>query len=130
MKKALLVCPIIQAMIHLAAILVGYGLAALLSTDDKLTYGAISGWWLSLYAGLVFNVRWSASVPFSILFVAVLLADIFLNAGWFYDEGASSNLIGYFLLSLIGLGGFIVPIFINELVRRFTARRKERGRSD
>ena len=109
---------ITRAIVHTLAILIGYGLSALIAAEDKFSYGAASGWWLSLYIGLVANVRWSAIAPFSILYITVLLVDISFNAGWFYIEGASTNPTGYFLLSLIGLPIFVSPILINEVVRR------------
>lgn len=122
MRRLFATQSITHAFVHIVAILSGYGLSALIAAEDKFSYGAASGWWLSLYIGFVANVRWPAIMPFSILYIAFLLVDIFSNAGWFYTEGASSNPTGYFLLSLIGLPIFVSPILLNEIVRRVQKR--------
>ena len=104
--------------IHLATVAGGYGLAAFFTTEDTFTWGAVFGWWLSLYVGFIVGIKWPVIVPCSIVYVVVLLVDIFMNAGWFYSDGASSNPTGYFMLSLIGLPILVSPILVNELVRR------------
>lgn len=111
---------LIHACAHLVALAIGYGLGYFLF--DRPSFGELTAWWLSLYVGFVANIRIPATAPISVLYVSVLLADILFDRGWFYAEGASSDPVAYFAMSLIGLVVVVSPIFLNALVRRYFAR--------
>lgn len=112
--------PLLHASIHAAAFTIGYGIGYFLF--EKASFGLLTAWWLSLYVGFITNVRIPAVAPISVLYVSVLVADILLDRGWFYAEGASESPAAYFAISLAyGLVILISPLFLNALVRRFLA---------
>lgn len=109
---------LLHASIHAAAFTIGYGLGYFLF--EKASFGLLTAWWLSLYVGFITNVRIPAAAPIGVLYVSVLAADIFLDRGWFYAEGASASPAAYFAISLAyGLVILVSPLFLNALVRHF-----------
>ena len=99
----------------------GYALGRTLFQKDS--FGLLTAWWLSLYIGFIVRIGMRAVLAITITFVTVLAADILFDRGWFYAEGASTNPVGYFFISLAyGVVFLITPILINTFVRRFLVR--------
>jgi hypothetical protein len=110
-----------HAFIHLTAFIGGYALGYVLFQKDS--FGLLTAWWLSLYVGFIVRIGIRAVAAITITFVTVLAADILFDRGWFYTDGASTNPVGYFFISLAyGIVFLITPIFLNAFVRRFLAK--------
>jgi hypothetical protein len=112
---------LIHLSVYIAGGYLGYLLCILIFEDSpsREAYGLLGGWWMAAYYANFFNLKITLIKYLLVLWIIVLLVDLILDKGFFYDGGSEGDPIGYSLMTVLQFCVAISPLVFNSINNQF-----------